>query len=230
MACILNIETATEVCSVALSKDEKILFENINTEGRSHANLLGVFVNEAVQFARSNNLKIDAVAVSCGPGSYTGLRIGVSEAKGLCYGLSIPLIAIKTLEIMVQHIVDEKIVDNDTLLCPMIDARRMEVYAAIYDSKLNVLRKTSADIVDNTTYKSYLDQAKIAFFGNGSDKCKGAITELNAIFIDNVYPRAKDMVKLSERAYQDRNFVDVAYFEPFYLKDFVTTTPNNKVF
>lgn len=229
MPCILNIETATEVCSVALSKDESILFEKINTEGRSHANMLGLFVDEAMQFVRSNNLAIDAVAVSCGPGSYTGLRIGVSEAKGLCYGLKVPLIAIKTLEIMAQHIIDEHFVDTDTLLCPMIDARRMEVYATIFDSKLNVIRETSADIVDDTTYKSYLEQSKVAFFGNGSDKCKGEITQLNAIFIDNVYPKAKDMIKLSEKAFQNKNFVDVAYFEPFYLKDFVTTTPKNKI-
>lgn len=229
MSCILNIETATEVCSVVLSKEGSILFEKINVEGRSHANLLGVFVDEAMQFSRSNNLKIDAVAVSCGPGSYTGLRIGVSEAKGLCYGLRIPLIAVRTLEVMAQHIIDEKVVNEDVLLCPMIDARRMEVYAAIYDSKLNTIRDTSADIVDEYTYKTYLEQSKVAFFGNGSDKCKGAITELNAIFIDNVYPHAKDMIKLSEKAFHEGSFVDVAYFEPFYLKDFVTTTPKNKI-
>lgn len=229
MSIILNIETATEICSVALSEDNTVLFERINTEGRSHANQLGVFVDEAMQYVRANSLKLDAVAVSCGPGSYTGLRIGVSEAKGLCYGLQIPLIAIETLDIMAQHIIDEGILDTDTLLCPMIDARRMEVYASIYDSSLKVIRDTAADIVDDTTYKQYLEKSKVAFFGNGADKCKGTITDLKAIFIDNVYPKAKDMVKLSNKAFAQKSFVDVAYFEPFYLKDFVTTTPKNKI-
>lgn len=229
MSCILNIETATEVCSIALSRDGKIIFERENTEGRSHANLLGVFVDEALQYSRSNNIDIDAVAVSSGPGSYTGLRIGVSEAKGLCYGLRIPLIALKTLEIMAQQIADEAILDADTILCPMIDARRMEVYAAIYNSQLSSVRETLADIVDEKTYSSYLTKSKVAFFGNGVAKCKGTIIDINAIFIDNVYPRAKDMVKLSEKAFDESRFEDVAYFEPFYLKDFVTTTPKNKV-
>lgn len=229
MPYILNIETATEVCSVVLSQNENILFERINTEGRSHANLLGVFVEEAMQYVRSNHLALDAIAVSCGPGSYTGLRIGVSEAKGLCYGLKIPLIAIKTLNILAQHVIDENILENDTLLCPMIDARRMEVYAAIYDSNLNNVRDTLADIVDSSTYEQYLKKTKVAFFGNGSDKCKGSIVDTNAIFIDNIYPKAKDMVKLSNIAFNNKDFVDVAYFEPYYLKDFVTTIPKNKV-
>lgn len=229
MPCILNIETATDVCSVALSLDGVVLYEKENTEGRSHANLLGVFVDEAVRFSRSQNITIDAVAVSCGPGSYTGLRIGVSEAKGLCYGLKLPLIALQTLDIMVQQIIDKAILDRETLLCPMIDARRMEVYAAIYNSQLVRIRETAADIVDETTYSSYLKMSKVAFLGNGSAKCKDSIIDPNAMFIDNVYPRASDMIKLSEKAFMNSKFENVAYFEPFYLKDFIATVPKNKV-
>lgn len=229
MPYILNIETATDVCSVALSAEGKIVFAKESTEERSHANILGVFVEETMQYVRCNGLRIDAVAVSCGPGSYTGLRIGVSEAKGLCYGLRVPLIAIKTLEIMAQQIINRADIERDTLLCPMIDARRMEVYAAIYNSNLETIRNTSADIVDNTTYQEYLKDGKVAFFGNGSAKCKKEIIDSNAVFIDNIYPKAEDMVDLAEFAFAQKNFVDIAYFEPFYLKDFVTTTPKNKV-
>lgn len=229
MSCILNIETATPVCSVAVSVDGAVLFEIENTTGPSHASLLGVYVSEAVAKVRAEGYKLDAVAVSCGPGSYTGLRIGVSEAKGLCYGLHIPLIAIKTPLIMARKVIETQHVPVDTLLCPMIDARRMEVYAAVYDSQLRVVRDIAADIVDADSYTAYLAQSEVLFFGNGADKCQDTLVSNHARFLDGIYPSARYMIGLSEEAYAQGNFVDVAYFEPFYLKDFVATTPKKNI-
>lgn len=225
---ILYIETATEVCSVAVSQDGAVVFEREETNGPSHATVLGVFADEALQFVRTSSLKLDAVAVSCGPGSYTGLRIGVSEAKGLCYGLGIPLIAIDTLKIMAKAALQKRL-DDDVLLCPMIDARRMEVYDAIYDTHLSEVKAVSADIIDETSFATYLKDRKVAFFGNGADKCKKVLTDDNALFIDGVYPAANNMVELAEEAFVAGRFVDVAYFEPFYLKEFVATIAKNKV-
>lgn len=225
---ILYIETATEVCSVAVSQDGAVVFEREETNGPSHATVLGVFADEALQFVRTSGLKLDAVAVSCGPGSYTGLRIGVSEAKGLCYGLGIPLIAIDTLKIMAKAALQKRLGD-DVLLCPMIDARRMEVYDAIYDRHLSEVKAVSADIIEETSFAKYMKDRKVAFFGNGADKCKKVLTDDNALFIDGVYPAANNMVELAEEAFVAGRFVDVAYFEPFYLKEFVATIAKNKV-
>lgn len=227
MSCILNIETATEVCSVAVSYGEEIIFQKEETKGPSHAVLLGQFVNEAIEYLRAEKIKPDAVAVSCGPGSYTGLRIGVSEAKGLCYGLNIPLISIPTLKLMAYSV--SNIIEESSLLCPMIDARRMEVYDALFDNKLNELRSVSADIIDENSFADFLVNNKITFFGNGAEKCRVVLQSPNAVFLDNIYPKAADMMKLAEEAYDNGSFVDVAYFEPFYLKEFVATTPKNKV-
>lgn len=229
MSCILYIETATSVCSVAASKDGKIIIKREETAGPSHATVLGSFVKEVVDELQKQNLKPDAIAVSCGPGSYTGLRIGVSEAKGLCYGWNIPLIAIETLTVMAARVLRQGLVANDVLLCPMIDARRMEVYDAIFDSNLNKVKEVSADIIDENSFQEYLSEKKIVFFGDGSDKCKSALTNSNALFIDSIYPHAEDMVLLAEKALAEKSFADVAYFEPFYLKEFVATTPKNKV-
>ncbi len=229
MAIIINIETSTSVCSVSVSSDGEVIFNKENFDGPSHASLLGVFVNEAVIFLRENNFKLDAVAVSCGPGSYTGLRIGVSEAKGLCYGLDIPLIAINSPLVLASGLLNEMQVEEDVLLCPMIDARRMEVYSAIYDAKLNIVRKIQADIVEKDSYDEFFATNKIYFFGDGAFKCKDTLTNPNAIFVDNIFPLARNMVSLSQQAYDKSEFVDVAYFEPFYLKEFVTTTPKKKV-
>lgn len=229
MSYLLNIETATEVCSVSISKDNEIIYYKEETKGPSHAVLLGVFVNDAINEMRAKSIKLDAIAVSCGPGSYTGLRIGVSEAKGLCYGLDIPLIAINTLKIMAQGIVDNKAIDNNTVLCPMIDARRMEVYDLLLDTDLNEIRPTSADIIDENSFADILKEKQIVFFGNGAAKCKEVLPKQNTSFIDGIYPKALDMVKLANEAYAKQDFVDVAYFEPFYLKEFVATTPKNKV-
>jgi len=230
MCIIINIETATNVCSVAVSDNSEIIYKSVDTTGPSHASILGVFVKDAVKQIKDKGIKPDAVAVSCGPGSYTGLRIGVSEAKGLCYGFDIPLIVIKTPLIMSEAVIQTKDIKEDELLCPMIDARRMEVYTAIYDRNLNIISDISAEIVDTETYKNFLEKNRVLFFGNGSEKCKTIITEEHAVFIDNIYPQARYMANLSFNAYTSGQFVDVAYFEPFYLKDFVATTSKKNMF
>lgn len=229
MSCILCIETATNVCSVAVAHNKELIFHREETEGPSHASLLGVFVDEALKLLQAKNLQLDAVAVSCGPGSYTGLRIGVSEAKGVCYALGIPLIAIETLELLTYPLANNQDEESKLLFCPMIDARRMEVYTTLYSASLEKLRDTTAEIIDENSFSDLLVSNKLVFFGNGAEKCKAVLTSENAVFVDGVYPSAKDMISLAEKAFEAKNFVDVAYYEPFYLKDFVATTPKNKV-
>lgn len=229
MACILHIETATDVCSVALSEDGAVLFSKEDFDGPQHAVTLGVFVDEVLSMADSHAKPIDAVAVSCGPGSYTGLRIGASMAKGICYGRNIPLIALETLKIMCVPILLKEELPDDALLCPMIDARRMEVYSAIYDRALNPVKQVSADIIDACSYKTYLDEHPVYFFGNGSIKCQETIKHDNARFLGNIQPLARWMFPLADREYLNEAFQDVAYFEPFYLKEFVATIAKNKV-
>nr|WP_320036545.1 tRNA (adenosine(37)-N6)-threonylcarbamoyltransferase complex dimerization subunit type 1 TsaB [uncultured Bacteroides sp.] len=227
MPCILHIETSTTVCSVAISEDGLAIFNKEDFNGPSHAVSLGVFVDEALSFADSRAIMLDAVAVSCGPGSYTGLRIGVSMAKGVCYGRNIPLIGIPTLEVLTVPVLLYHDLPEEALLCPMIDARRMEVYAAVYDRALNVKRVISADIVDENSYLEFLNEHPVYFFGNGAAKCREKITHPNAHFIDDISPVAKLMFPLAEKAYAKSDFKDVAYFEPFYLKEFVATKPKN---
>lgn len=229
MSCILNIDTSTLVCSLALSADGEILFEKTSFDGPSHAALLGVYAEEALAVLKAKGLTLDAVAVSSGPGSYTGLRIGVSVAKGLCFGFGIPLIGIHTLDILAATAINQQPPVEGELYCAMIDARRMEVYATIYDAGLNTVRDTSADIVDADTYAAYLEKGKVCFFGNGAEKCRAVITSPNALFIDNIHPLAVNMVPLAEKAYAEKRFEDVAYFEPFYLKEFQATVAKNKV-
>ena len=222
MSCILNIETSTETCSVAVAQDGGIIFEKINNEPNSHTKYLAKFVEEALSFAESHAIPLDAVAVSSGPGSYTGLRIGVSTAKGICYGKNVPLIAIPTLKLLcVKPLLSDDIEDENALLCPMIDARRMEAYTAIYDRALREVREVKAEVIDATTYNEWLDKGLVYFFGNGAEKCKEIINHPNARFIDNVVPTAKSMLPLAELAIAKGLYEDVAYFEPFYLKDFV---------
>ena len=230
MSCILNIETSTEVCSVAVSQDGSIIFEKTNSEPNSHTKHLASFVEEALSFAESHAIPLDAVAVSTGPGSYTGLRIGVSTAKGICYGKSIPLIAVPTLKLLcVRPLLSDEVEHDDALLCPMIDARRMEVYAALYDRALNVKREIAADIVDENSYLEFLEKHPVYFFGNGSAKCREKITHPNAHFIDDIHPLAKWMFPLAEKAKSKGDFKDVAYFEPFYLKEFVASQPKKLI-
>lgn len=228
MSCILHIETSTNVCSVALSQDGACLFERKDMEGNTHATLLAPFVEEALSFADSHAIPLDAVAVSSGPGSYTGLRIGASTAKGLCYGRDVKLIAVPTLELLCVPVLlyGEELPEN-ALLCPMIDARRMEVYAALFDRSLTAVRETAADIVTANSYREYLDERPVCFFGNGAGKCRSALQHPNARFIDGIYPSARHMLPLAERAIARGEFEDVAYFEPFYLKPFVTSQPKD---
>ena len=167
--------------------------------------------------------------MSRGPGSYTGLRIGVSEAKGLCFGLDVPLIAVDTLAVMACAVMFRKNIDETALLCPMIDARRMEVYSAVYDRALNPVKPVSAEIIDANSYADILSERPVLLFGNGAEKCRDVIVGEHAHFIDGIHPLASDMMALSEMAFRQSRFENVAYFEPFYLKEFVATKPKNKV-
>jgi tRNA threonylcarbamoyladenosine biosynthesis protein TsaB len=225
MACILHIDTSTDVCSVAVSEDAQVIFQQEDYSGPNHAEHLGTMVDEAMSFTDSHAIPFDAVAVSCGPGSYTGLRIGVSMAKGICYGRQLKLIAVPTLELLCVPLLLREAIEEGALLCPMLDARRMEVYAAVYDRALNPVREVGADIVDGDTYKEFLDRQPVYFFGNGAKKCMEVINHPNARYIDGVNPLAKWMMPLAERRFLREQFEDVAYFVPFYLKDFVAKMP-----
>lgn len=225
MSCILNIETSTDVCSVSVSQDGACIFSQEDHEGPNHAVKLGTFVDEALSFADSHAIPLDAVAVSCGPGSYTGLRIGASMAKGICFGQDLKLIAVPTLELMAVPVLLREEVEEGALLCPMIDARRMEVYSAVYDRALHEVRGIQADVVDAETYHEYLDRGPVYFFGNGAEKCMEVINHPNARLIKGVEPLAKWMFPIAERRIAQEKYEDVAYFVPFYLKDFVAHQP-----
>ena len=226
MSCILNIETSTDVCSVAISDSGQVIFNKEDHSGPNHAVKLGVYVDEALDFLDSHGLPLEAVAVSCGPGSYTGLRIGVSMAKGICYGRGVKLIAVPTLELMaVPVLLGEHPEEEDALIVPMLDARRMEVYAEVLDRALKVVRTIQADIVDADTYKEYLDQHHVYFFGNGAAKCMETINHPNAHLVEGIEPLAKNMAPLAEKRFVEGKFEDVAYFVPFYLKAFVAKMP-----
>ncbi len=225
MSCILHIETSTNVCSVAVSEDGQCIFSKEDFNGPNHAVVLGSFVDEALSFADSHAIPVDAVAVSSGPGSYTGLRIGVSMAKGICYGHGIKLLSVPTLKLMCVPILLREMIEDAALLCPMLDARRMEVYAAIFDRSLREIRPTQADIVDENTYKVLLDRQPIYFFGNGAEKCKEVIRHPNARFLADIHPLAKWMMPFAEKKMMNGEYEDVAYFVPYYLKDFVAKMP-----
>ena len=230
MSCILNIETSTDVCSVAISDSGQVIFNKEDHSGPNHAVKLGVYVDEALDFIDSHGLPLEAVAVSCGPGSYTGLRIGVSMAKGICYGRGVKLIAVPTLELMaVPVLLGEHPEQEDALIVPMLDARRMEVYAEVLDRALRVVRPIQADIVDADTYKEYLDQHPVYFFGNGAAKCMETINHPNAHLVEGIEPLAKNMAPLAEKRFVEGKFEDVAYFVPFYLKDFVAKMPKKLI-
>ena len=235
MACILHIETSTNVCSVAVSEDSHVIFQQENHgEHAAGAEHLGTMIDEALSFTDNHAIPFDAVSVSSGPGSYTGLRIGVSMAKGLCCGRDLKLIAVPTLELLCVPVLLRELIPSPTpphpspttqhpepLLCPMLDARRMEVYAALYDRSLKTVREVSADVVTAETYKEYLDERPVYFFGPGAQKCMEVIQHPNAHYIDGIEPLAKWMQPLAERRFLQEQFEDVAYFVPFYLKDFV---------
>jgi len=233
---ILHIETATDICSVALSEGDRQLSLIESGQERSHASLLNSFIRQSASQAGKELKDLHGVAVSKGPGSYTGLRIGVSTAKGLAYALEIPLIATGTLESMVSgspsHTAVRELISShgdQLLLCPMLDARRMEVYAGFYTSKGDLFRQVSADIIDEESYQKILEEHPVCFFGNGADKCKEVLDHPNAHFIDGINPSAATMIAPALKKYQLEQFEDVAYFEPFYLKDFIATVPKKKL-
>ena len=223
MACILHIETSTEVCSVALSENGACIFKQEDRKGPNHSRLLASFADEAISFADSHAIPLDAVAVSMGPGSYTGLRIGVSVAKGICYARDLKLIALPTLKVMCVPILLRDMLPEDAWLCPMIDARRMEVYTCIYDRALSEVRPISAEIITEESFQEELADHQLYFLGNGAKKCRSVINHPNAHFIDDIVPHAKYMFPLAEQAFVREQFEDVAYFEPYYLKEFVAT-------
>lgn len=217
MALVLNIETATTNCSVSLSKDgETLLLKEDNTPGFSHAEKLHLFIDEIISNSEYKTSDIDAIAVSKGPGSYTGLRIGVSSAKGLCYALNKPLIAIDTLESLAHQVST-----NEGLIIPMLDARRMEVYAAIYNYNYESQREIKAEILTEDSYSELLETNKVYFVGSGVEKTKALINHPNAVFIEDKLPSANEMALLAEIKHKKSDTEDVAYFEPYYLKDFV---------
>lgn len=225
MALILQLETSTTSCSVALSLDGKTLAIKEKEERNIHASYLTLFIQEVLQTCGKQVHELDAVAVSMGPGSYTGLRIGVSTAKGLCYALDIPLIAINTLEAM-AHGFKSTFEDQSCLYCPMIDARRMEVYAAVYNAQAEQILPVEARIIDENSFSELLQHQKIVFFGDGAMKCKETLDKSsNAIFIPGFLNSAKDLSLLAFKKFNNNQFEDVAYFEPFYLKDFLATQP-----
>ena len=218
MALFLLIETATKSCSVSLSSENKIIAckEEVN-EQYSHDKKLTGFITELFKTQDFTIKDLDAVAVSKGPGSYTGLRISVSTAKGLCYALDIPLISVSTLKAMAFGMAQK---EKSDLYCPMIDARRMEVYNAFYNITNKEIRGIQADIIEACSYQKELDK-KVLFFGDGAEKCKQMIQHPNARFIDGFFPSSKDMLEIANDKFAEKDFEDVVYFEPFYLKDFV---------
>jgi len=230
MALILSLETSTKVCSVCLAKGNEIIANKELFEANSHATHLTVIIQELFNSLPEYNIEdIDALAVSSGPGSYTGLRIGVSVAKGICYALNKPLIAITSIEALAHSAEGNINLEKDTLICPMIDARRMEVYTAIYSSNFKMLKEISAEIIDEGSFSEQLMNNKVIFLGDGAAKCTDVINSTNAIFVENMAPLAKNMSSIAIKKFENKEFEDVAYFEPFYLKDFVATTPKNKV-
>jgi len=222
---ILNIETSTKNCSVALFNGSDLISEkSLLSEKYSHSETLTLFIEDVMKNSPYTLKDLDAISVSKGPGSYTGLRIGISTSKGLSYALSKPLISVSTLQSMAFSM--SKKMPNFDLYCPMIDARRMEVFSAFYNIENQQVREVKADIINENSYNTFLDK-KILFFGDGSEKCKGIIKLKNTSFIDDIYPSASDMSELSLEKFKNNYFEDVAYFEPFYLKDFVVGKKKN---
>ena len=230
MGLILNIETSTTVCSVNIAENGIKLIGKETNEQNAHSKVLTSFIEELFKEINFQIKDIDAVAISKGPGSYTGLRIGVSVAKGIAYGSGIPLISVSTLQNMAWGAKSLSAKEQGVLYAPMIDARRMEVYTQLFDNKINHINEISAKIIDDQSFYKELESHKIYFFGDGAAKCKTAIKHKNALFIDNLNPSADFMISYSEQAFQDNKFEDVAYFEPFYLKDFVATVPKKNIF
>ena len=223
MSLILSLETSTTVCSVAIHHGQNLLASAEVHIEQSHASKLAVLIDEVKKLTGIELNELSAIAVSSGPGSYTGLRIGTSTAKGLCYALGIPLISINTLEVLAHQMNDVNV--NKAFLCPMIDARRMEVYCLLTDDKLNVIQPTEAKVIDEFSYSDQLGNQPTIFFGNGSAKCKSLITHRNALFIKDIYPSAKQVGIMAYQKLLDKEVEDVSNAEPFYLKEFLIKKP-----
>lgn len=230
MATILNIETSGKTCSVALTREGVLEFDLENSDGMKHAELLAPFVERAMEEVKRKEWKLDAVAVSIGPGSYTGLRIGLSLAKGLAFSLGVPLIGVSTLKILaVKAMFRNFNFTGEEILAPMIDARRMEVFTGAYDFALNALDGPAPMILDENSYASLLAEREVWFMGDGAEKAKEVIKSPNAHWMDGLNPMAKDMLALSEKAFREGDFLDIAYSVPEYLKEYQTTTPKCKI-
>ncbi len=226
---ILNIETSTDICSVSVFENQECKALKISGNDRSHSKLLGVFVQEILSETKLKPADFNAVAISSGPGSYTGLRIGTSLAKGFCYGANIPLIAVNTLKLMAYMAIKKyKDSDENRLIIPMIDAKRQEVYNAVFDNELNIISDTNALILEKKSFEKY-ENKKLIICGNGSDKCKEIVYGKNIEYLEGVFPSAELMGFFAMDLYNKKDFVDTAYFEPLYLKDFIATIPKNKV-
>lgn len=228
MTYILNIETATKVCGVSLAKDGLLIDHLESKEGNSHASNLAPFIDKLLKRNNIAYSELSAIAISQGPGSYTGLRIGTSTAKGLCYALDIPLIAVNTLQSMAAHAKNSYPNDFDGVFQPMIDARRMEVYSQSFNSKGEAINDVSAMVIDEESFKKELEGQKHLFFGDGAEKCMELLKHENAIYFDQAEASALGMVELSYQAYLKEEFADVAYFEPFYLKEFIAAVSKVK--
>lgn len=223
MSLILHIESSTTNCSVSLAK-KGILIDLIEeNNGYKHSEKLNIFIDNILKKNNFSYNQLSAIAISKGPGSFTGLRIGVSTAKGLSYALNIPLISISSIEAMANYIIlkTKNKYDKNTFFCPVIDARRMEVYTAIYDIKKNIIENINAKIIDSSSYKNILQKRKIVFFGTAVEKIKRIINNKNAIYLNDVYPSSKFMVDIAFKKFKNQIFENIAYFEPFYLKDFI---------
>ncbi|WP_053992967.1 tRNA (adenosine(37)-N6)-threonylcarbamoyltransferase complex dimerization subunit type 1 TsaB [Mangrovimonas sp. TPBH4] len=223
MSLILSIETTTTNCSVAISKEGKtVVLKEDNGAGYSHAESLHVFIDEVIKSAEITSSQLDAIAISKGPGSYTGLRIGVSAAKGLCFSLDKPLISVSTLEAL-----SRQVQTDEGMIVPMLDARRLEVYSAILDKDHQVVREVQAEILNADSYAEYLEKGPVYFVGNGVAKTKELISHPNAVFVEGKLPSAKEMGALAHDKLKKNDIEDVAYFEPFYLKDFIALKPKS---
>ena len=233
MALILCIETGTDICSVGLSRDGELISLRESDEGRDHAKRVGVFVDELL---RENDVapdELNAIAVGMGPGSYTGLRIGVSFAKGMCYGLQIPLVAVGSLDALAQVAIEDNeagLLDVDNwdvaVLCPMVDARRMEVYTRLFDAKGEALSEVSAEIVTEESFAEWRKDRQLVIFGNGAAKCREVLPDATYV---NITPSARGLARLAEQRLQEGKTEDIAYFEPFYLKDFIVIPSKKKL-
>ena len=230
MALLLSLETSTQSCSVALHSDGILIASKMTEAPRSAASQLAVMIDEVFQSANKKPQSLEGVIVAAGPGSYTGLRIGVATAKGLCYALNIPLFSINTLELMAYQFLEtaskKNVQVNNAILCQMLDARRMEVYCALLDQDLKYVEQVQAKVIEEDSFKSIIEKNPVLFFGEGADKCRDIIKHSNAHFFSNVIPLASSLGTIGYKKWKTSASEDLVLFEPFYLKDFLIRKPN----